>query len=133
MSFARKTCWALAMALLALVGVFLAVPSPDPVSEEMIVTRTPLSATGSTGISDEDAAEARRAVQRAQHLLREANDSPTDGLDVDPASYGYDSLEAMEFSVREQFGVPDEFDVVLVHEVRDGRDGLGIGIAPRGT
>ena len=57
--------------------------------------------------------------------------SGTDGGEIDPAAFGYDTLEEMRADLREQLGVPDGWDVALVAERRHGKDGLAIGIGPR--
>ncbi|MDP7112844.1 MAG: hypothetical protein QGH45_12820 [Myxococcota bacterium] len=53
------------------------------------------------------------------------------GDEIDPAAFGYDTLEEMRADLREQLGVPDGWDVALVAEHRHGKDGLAIGIGPR--
>ena len=51
--------------------------------------------------------------------------------EIDPAAFGYDTLDEMRADLREQLGVPDGWDVALVAERRHGKDGLAIGIGPR--
>ncbi len=132
MSLLNKTYVALVAVLVLLAGAFVAIPIPEPPPGELTVSRTPLAADGSQGISDEDAAEARRSLQHARQELRQRSEQQEATRVPDPTAFGYETLDAMKQAVREQLGVPDEFEIVLVHEVRDGREGLGIGIGPRG-
>lgn len=129
----RRTLVALALVLLGLAGIFAAVPAPPTTEPELIVQSQSLPADGRTGITDEDLAAARRSLADAQAILDEETAAEEEAVPLHPAEYGYDSLDEMKQAIRDQFGVPDDLDIVIVHEVRDGRDGIGIGIGPRGT
>ena len=129
----RWTLVALALTLLTLAGIFAALPDSETTEPELIVQSRSLPADGRTGITDDERATARRSLADAQAILDEETAAEEEAVPLHPAEYGYDSLEEMNQAIREQLGVPDDLEIVIVHEVRDGRDGIGIGIGPRGT
>jgi len=49
----------------------------------------------------------------------------------DPRQYGYESLEAMEATLRRRLKIPDDLGVALSTEERDGRQGVVIDVFPR--
>ena len=51
---------------------------------------------------------------------------------VDPAELGFDNAEQLEAVLADRLGIPDGYRVRLVHESREGRDGVRILVEPQG-